>query len=374
MTTTRKPKTPFHQRIVIGVEIETYSINVSDHKIGRRLSRPRPGLSESGERFSRDASIGSEYNSRPYTTVRESLFLLKAGLRKYLRGLYRSREEDTDYRVPLFVGGWTNRFAGTHMHISVANRKLSKKEATALSWHIHDQLPFFIAIGANSPIWDQQVTGKASNRFLRGSATYFTPVRRGDLTSVDTRELVYSPGRKTKPGTLEIRVFDSNLPEYVVANLCLVKAVCLRWLKGEAAANRMSHADYLLARQEAATKGMKAKLPWKREWIPAKDYMDRFLWEHREEFDAMDIPEEIYEVLRLLKRGYNGARLIHDAVAIAKKEHPQTWQRRFAKRYRSGLGHLLSGNTLQDFSKELLTPFPSTDRVWLGRKRGSIDE
>ncbi|WNM56961.1 glutamate-cysteine ligase family protein [Candidatus Nitrospira allomarina] len=367
-------QTPFHQRIVIGVEIEAYSINVTDHKIGRRLSKPRPGLSESGERFTRDASIGSEYNSRPFTTIRESLFLLKAGLRKYLRGLYRSREDEQDYRVPLFVGGWTNRFAGTHLHISVANRKLTKQEATALSWHLHDQLPLLIATGANSPIWDKKVTGKASNRFLRGNATYFTPTKRGDLTSVDTRELVYSKGRKTKPPTLEIRVFDSNIPEFVVANLCLVKAVCLRWLRGEAAANRMSHADYLLARTEAATKGMKARLPWKREWMPAPDYLDQFLWEHREEFDAMDIPEEIYEVLRLLKRRYNGARLIHDAVALAIREHPQTWQRRFAKRYRSGLGHLLSGNTLQDFAAELEVPFPSTERVWLGRKRASIDE
>jgi hypothetical protein len=374
MVLTKSKRLPLHQRIVIGVEIEAYSINVSDHKIGRRLSRPRPGLSESGERFSRDASIGSEYNSRPFSTVREALFLLKAGLRKYLRGLYRSREEDQDYRIPLFVGGWTNRFAGSHLHISIANRKLTKQEAAALSWHIHDQLPFFIAIGANSPIWDKQVTNKASNRFLRGSATYFTPTRRGVLTSVDTHELVFSPGRKTKPATLEIRVFDSNLPEFVVANLCLVKAVCLRWLKGESAANRINHSDYLLARTEAATKGMKAKLPWKREWISVKEYLDRFLWEHREEFDAMDIPEEIYEVLRLLKRGYNGSRLIHDAVALSVKEHPQTWQRRFARRYRTGLAHLLSGNTLQDFSEELLTPFPSTDRVWLGRKRGSIDE
>ncbi|MDX1411409.1 MAG: hypothetical protein R3351_04590, partial [Nitrospirales bacterium] len=59
-------KIPINKRIVLGVEIEAYSINVADHKIGRRLSRPRPGLSESGERFTRDASIGSEYNSRPF--------------------------------------------------------------------------------------------------------------------------------------------------------------------------------------------------------------------------------------------------------------------------------------------------------------------
>ena len=364
----------FHKRIVIGVEIEAYSISANDHQITRRLSRPRRGLSEAGERFSRDASIGSEYNSRPFTTVRESLFLLKAGLRKYLRGLYRTRDGDPEYRIPLLVGGWTNRFAGTHLHISVQGKRLTHKTASALSWHLHDQLPFFIAVGANSPVWGRRLTAKASNRFLRGSDTYFVSTRKGRLTSVDTKELVYSPGRKTKPATLEMRVLDSNIPEFVVANLCFAKAVCLRWLRGDGAANRMNHADYLRARSEAATAGMRAKLPWKGVWLPVSDYMDRFLWEHRDEFDEMDIPEEIYEVIRLLKRGYNGSRIVHDAVALTKSEHPQTWERRFAKRYGAGLEHLLSGNTLRHFCEELKVPLPNTDRVWLGRKRGSIDE
>lgn len=365
---------PFHKRIVIGVEIEAYSISVSDYQITRRLSRPRPGLSEAGERFSRDASIGSEYNSRPFSTIREALFLLKAGLRKYLRGLYRTRDKDLEYRVPLLVGGWTNRFAGTHLHISVAGKRLDEETAASLSWHVHDQLPLLIAVGANSPVWGRRITGKASNRFLRGSDAHFMVTRRNRLTSVSTRELVFSRGRKTKPATLEIRVLDSNIPEFVVASLCLTKAVCLRWLRGEGAANRMTHADYVRARHEAAVHGMRAKLPWKRAWIAVPEYLDRFLWEHRDEFEAMDIPDEMFEVFRLLKRGYNGSRILHDAALVAKKEHPQTWQRRFAKRYREGLAHLLSGNSLRDFAHELKVPLPRTDRVWLGRKRGSIDE
>jgi len=365
---------PIHQRIIIGVEIEAYSINVADHKIGRRLSKPRPGLSESGERFTRDASIGSEYNSRPYSTVREAFFLLKAGLRKYLRGLYRTRKNEQDYRVPFLVGGWTNRFAGTHLHISLANRTLSTQEACALSWHLHDQIPFLIAIGANSPVWDKHITGKASNRFLRGNQAYFAITKRGHLTSIDTQEIVYSRGRKTKPATLEIRVLDSNIPEFVVASLCLVKAVCLRWMKGVKAANRISHAEYQQARLDAASRGMRCKLLWGKDWLGVPDYLDRFLWEHREEFDDMDIPDDVFEVFRLVKRGYNGARIIHDAALLARREHPQTWQRRFAKQYRSGLMHLLSGNTLHDFAEELQVPLPNTDRVWLGRKRGSIDE
>ncbi len=360
--------TEFHKRIIIGVEIEAYSIDTADYQIGRRLSKPRPGLSEAGERFTRDASIGSEYNSRPFVTVREALFLLKAGLRKYLRGLYRSREEDQDHRIPLLVGGWTNRFAGAHLHLSVAGRKLNHEKAASLAWHLHDQLPFLIAIGANSPVWGKKITGKASNRFLRGSEAYFTVTRRGRLTSVDTRELVYSPGRKTKPPTLEIRVMDTNIPEFIVAALCVSKAVALRWLKGKAAANRMKHADYLKARLDAASRGVRCKLPWNGEWLSASEYLDRFLWEHREELEHMDIPDEIYEVFRLLKRGYNGARIVHDAALLARHEHPQTWQRRFGKRYTHGLQQLLSGNHLRDFAHALKVTLPNTDRVWLGRK------
>ena len=42
----------------------------------------------------RDTSIGSEYVSRPFHTVREALFLLKSGLRKYLRDNYRGEVDD----------------------------------------------------------------------------------------------------------------------------------------------------------------------------------------------------------------------------------------------------------------------------------------
>lgn len=364
----------FHKRVVIGAEIEAYSIDMADYQIGRRLSRPRPGLSEFGERFTRDTSIGSEYNSRPFETVREAFFLLKSGLRKYIRSLYRSRDEGQDFRVPLLVGGWTNRFAGTHLHLSLAGQTLSLREATSLAYHIHDYIPFLIAIGANSPIWNKAITTRASNRLLRGSPTYFTVTKRGKLTSEDYYEMVFNPGRKTKPPTLELRILDSNIPEFVVTSLCVVKAVSLRWLQRKPACNRINHTTYVEGRQEAGLHGMRCKLPWKDDWLPAHEYLDRFLWEHREELDMMDIPEDIYEVLRLLKRRVNGARLIHDAAVQARAEHPQTWRRRFAKRYSQGLEQLLSGNSIHDFATSLNVSLPDTERVWLGRRTASIDE
>ncbi|MBI4249825.1 MAG: hypothetical protein HY611_10015 [Elusimicrobia bacterium] len=364
----------FHTRILVGAEIEAYSISAADYGIGRRLSRPRPGLSESGERFTRDSSIGSEYNSRPFATVRESLFLLKSGLRKYLRRFYRGKVPKHHRRFPLLVGGWTNRFAGTHLHISVAARRLDHRQARSLAWHIHDHIPLLVAIGANSPVWRKRLTGRASVRLLRGSRKYFTPVRRGRLGADENCEIVFSPGRKSKPPTLEIRVLDSNLPEFIVASICVVKAVALRWLRRKAAANRVRHQDYLHARLDAGFRGLKCRLPWNGKWLTVSKYIDRFVWEHREELEEMDVPGEVYETLRLIKRGYNGARILHDAVALAQAEHPQTWQRRFAKRYSRGLERLLSGDSLWDFSKALGVPLPDTESTWLGRKGASIDE
>lgn len=364
----------FQKRVVIGVEIEAYSIGAGDYQIGRRLSRPRPGVSENGERFARDSSIGSEYNSRPFETIRESLFLLKTGLRKYLRNLYRGQEEKPRHNVPLLVGGWTNRFAGTHLHLSIAEEELSRQRARQLANHLHDHIPLLIAMGANSPVWDKKLTARASNRLLRGTDAYFTPIAYGELPVKDTCELVYSAGRKTKPATLELRVLDSNLPEFIVAAVCVAKAVALGWLRGRRPYRQFPlHDDYLAARIAAGAQGMKCKLAWEGEPLPARKYLDRFIWEYREEFAEMDVPPEVYDVFKLLKRGYNGARIIHDAAVAARHEHPQTWQRRFAKRYSEGLEDLLSGNSLISFAETLAVKLPALESVYLGRKGASVD-
>jgi hypothetical protein len=108
----------------------------------------------------------------------------------------------------------------------------------------------------------------------------------------------------------------------------------------------------------AASKGMRAKLPWKGELKPARTVLQRFLREYREELDAMDLPEEIWDTFELLGKGYNGSRIITEAIQAAKREHVQTWQRRFAKRYSEGLERLLNGNSLRDFAHALHVELP----------------
>ena len=357
-----------HRTVIAGLELEAYSIRLPDYTIGRQLVPPRRGTSEKGERFTRDSTIGTEYNSRPFATIREGYFLLRGGLRKYGSRRYRSRKRSAAGHELLLVGGWTDRFAGAHIHLSLADRELTKAMAKKLAWHVHDHIPFLIAMGANSPVWANQITDVASNRIVRATRKYFRPTVRGDLYQRMYDEMLFSRARKTKPGTLELRVLDSNLPEFVLAATCILKAVAMNWIAGRAAANRICAVDYLTARQDAAEKGVRAKLSWNGEWVTVPRYLDLFIWAHRHFLDEMDIPEEIWSAIRLVKRRINGSTLIGKASRLACEQHPRTWQRHFAERYVQGLNELLSGNTLSDFAEKLRVELPDLDSVWLGRR------
>lgn len=354
--------------MVAGVEIESYTISLPEYDITRELAFPRKGVGERGEHFRRDWSIGTEYNSRPFKTIREGLFLVKAGLRKYSHHHYRSKNDSQRGKQLLLVGGWRDRFAGAHIHLSIAGQTLDKADARHLAGHIHDHIPFLIAMGANSPVWAEELTNLASNRIVKASKIYFKPIRRGELTMRSMDEMLFNRSRVTKPPTLEVRVLDANVPEYLLAAVCVVKAVALAWLAGKKSEQRIPHAAYLRARNAAAERGMKAVLDWNGSPIPATKYLDRFLWTYREELDMMDIPHELWSVFKLLKRGWNGSALLHAAARAAYNEHPQTWQRRFAKRYVKALDALLAGNSILDFTRHLDVETPDLDSVWLGRR------
>ena len=357
-----------HRTVIAGIELEAYSIRLPDYTIGRQLVPPRRGTSEKGERFARDSTIGTEYNSRPFATIREGFFLLRSGLRKYGSTRYRTRRRSVSGRELLLVGGWTNRFAGAHIHLSLADRDMTKAMARKLAWHVHDHIPFLIALGANSPVWANRITDVASNRIVRATRKYFRPIARGELYQRMYDEMLFSRARKRKPGTLELRVLDANLPEFLLAGTSILKAITLNWLAGQAAANRTPGADYLKARKNAAEKGVKAKLCWNGEWVTVPRYLDLFVWAHRHFLDEMDIPEEIWNGIKLVKRRINGSILIGLAARIAREQHPRTWERHFAERYVQGLDELLSGNTLFDFAERLHVELPDLDSVWLGRR------
>src|SRR3972149_5278405 len=97
-------KKNYHKKIILGVELESYTIDVPANAISRKKAKHRKGIGEKGERFTRDWSIGTEYNSKPFATIREGFFLLKAGLRKYNTRLYRTLSRSKLSR-PAFLAG-----------------------------------------------------------------------------------------------------------------------------------------------------------------------------------------------------------------------------------------------------------------------------
>lgn len=363
----KKLTVDFHKRIVSGIELEGYTILTPSFRVSRKMAFYRKGTAEKGERFTRDSSIGTEYNSRPFSTVREGYFLLKAGLRKYNTSLYRSKSPERKGRQVFLVGGWRDRFAGTHIHLSVEGMKLARADAVKLAEHLHDHIPLLVAITANSPVWAGKITQHASNRVLKGTKSYFRPITRKGLTSREFDEMLYSRGRRTKPPTLEIRAMDSNIPEFTMAALCVAKAAALGWLRGRKVTNKISYYRYLRGRVDAARHGMRARLNWNGEWIDTTEYLNRFVWAYREELKAMDIPYEIWTTLKLLKKGHNGASLLLKAAEEAYNEHPQTWQQRFARRYAAAIQTLLSGNSIEDFIRGLGIRVPKTGGTSLGR-------
>jgi gamma-glutamyl:cysteine ligase YbdK (ATP-grasp superfamily) len=338
-----KKRGKFHRKVILGIELEGYTILTPQYVVSRKIARHRKGTGEKGERFTRDWSIGTEYNGRPFSTLREGFFLLKTGLRKYNTELYRSKKKSAHGRQIFLVGGWNDRFAGAHIHISLADRKLTLHEAKRIADYLHDHLPLVIAVAANSPVWADKITGFASNRVLKGSKKYFRPIARRGLSSREFDEMTFSRERASKPATLEIRVMDSNIPEFVITSACIIKALVLAYLRRKKITNILTPYRYLRSRTEAARNGMNARLCWNDEWLSAPEYLDRFVWMYRKEIKEMDIPYEIWTSLKMLKKGVGGADMLRNASEKAYKVHPQTWERRFAKRYTRAIQQVLSG-------------------------------
>ncbi len=350
----------------MGVELETYSIALPEYRICRELHFPKRSIVEKGERFTRDVSIGSEYNSKVFFTIREAFFLLKSSLRKYT--LFNNPENSDDRFVIFPTGSWTDRFAGTHVHLAFGKRKLRYEDAKDLALRIHDHIPFLIALAGNSPVHREKITPCSSNRLLRGSNQYCQATKRDMLYKYPYREMTFNRGGKKKPPTLEIRVCDSSAPEYIAAVLCISLAIALRWKARRQSHNQSTHANYLKARDQAVRRGHQARLVWNNHWMSVSDYTDIFFRKYEEELDKMDVPDEVLRVFKYLKKGWNQAEVIRRASMICWKRHRPTWQRQFARKYSLAIKELLDGNSYQRFAVRLGVKLPAIKRTWLGRR------
>lgn len=359
---------PHKQRLDIsmGVELETYSIALPENRICRTLQFPKRSSIEKGEKFTRDWSIGSEYNSKVFYNVREAFFLLKTGLRKYTE--FGQVDDSAERSVIFPVGGWIDRFAGSHIHLGRGKKHFEYRDAKGLANCLHDHIPFLIALTANSPVWREKITPYASNRLLLGSEKYCKMTRRGTLYKHHFRELTYNRRSTKKTPTLELRICDSSVPEYLIAALCLCCAVALRWRKKKTPLNQSTPLNYLRARQQAIRYGTKARLSWMNHWMDVSQYTDLFFRKYEEELDQMDIPDEVLAVFKYLKKGWNQADVLRAAAKKYQDKHRPTWQRQFAKRYAVAIQKLLNGNSFEQFAATLGIRLPNIERAWIGRK------
>ncbi len=350
----------------LGVELETYSIDIRENRISRELHFPKRSVVEKGERFTRDDSIGSEFNSKPFRNLREALFLLKNSLRKYTQ--FRETNGETHELTIFPVGGWIDRFAGSHVHIGLGKNGIEYDQAKSLAKCLHDHLPFLMVLSGNSPVWREKITDKNSNRLFLGTKKYFKITKRGRLFKDHFREINFNKGNSKKPPTLEIRILDSSLPEYLIACLCVCFAITRRWMKRRPALNQSTHANYLESRHQAIHFGVNAKLSWANHWMNVPKYVDLFFRKYEEELRELDIPEDIIKIFKYLKKNVNQAELIRKAALKCQRRHHPTWQIQFAKKYAPAIEELLDGNTFATFAGRLGIKLPSIERTWLGKR------
>ncbi len=354
-------------KISLGAEVEAYTINLSDHTISRNFRLPHKGVVERDESYHRDRSIGIEYASRPFNSIRESMFGIKNGLRKSLVK-YREGQKASKYTM-FFTGAWRDRFAATHFHVGLGEEGIEFPEALRISRHLHGHLPLLIALLANSPVYEERITTLDSNRFIYGGEKFFAPLKFGEIDREYREEMTYNRSPKKRTPTLEIRPCDANLPEYIVAGLALIKAASMASLSRRHVCNKNRYDIHLLSRSNAARYGPAAILYWNNRPLRADTYLDRFFKEYGGFLSKMEIPAEVIEVFKLFQQGWNGAGILRRACQRHRKTHPRVWSKYFAKEYARAVNLSLAGETVSTFARELGLRPPSTSGVKLGNSR-----
>ncbi len=349
----------------MGVEVEFFTIDMPGSRITRKIVKPPKHVTEKGEKFTRDISAGTEYDSMIFYTIREAFFLLKTSLRKFILKHYRYSRQAKIASIA-FIGGWRDRFAGAHFHIALGTSGIQKRQAAKLARHIHDHIPFLIVLCANSPVWRGKITKFASNRLLLGGDEYCYAIKRDILDRDHYKEISYNYARKSKQPTLELRVCDSNIPEYLCATLVILKAITLASINGKRATNLCTHENYMRARESAIKEGVDATLFWKDKKVSVPKYVNLLFRHYRKEIEQMDIPDEIFEVFRLLKLGVNGSEIIRRSCQYLRRNYGGAWKTYFGKKYTKAIEKLLDGETLEVFAKELDVKLPDTGEVKLG--------
>ncbi|NHI93555.1 MAG: hypothetical protein EAX96_13795 [Candidatus Lokiarchaeota archaeon] len=362
--------------LTLGIEVESYSIDLESLEFKSMAPiYPKNGSIEKGEGYIYDKTIGSEYNSPVFTSLNEAFFRIKIGLRKYFVDL----EESETKRIALIASyGKINETAGIHYHVGPERGKALEEEvADYVTPYIHQQIPFIIAITANSPIINGSITDIASNRMLFNGESMCSALNRTTLEGMSGfshfDEINMTSKRVDKPPTLEVRVADSNIPEYIIAGLFIVHIVVNAAIKGKPLWNLKYYRqkNYEAERMDAARRGAKASIRFNKALLPIPKYIDAFFNFYHDEIEESNMSEDVLTIFRLAKNGWVMADIVREAWKKIKKEDPSKndlmLSKIFAAKYLNAQQRNLNGENVKTFAKLLGVKLPYLNDVKLGK-------
>jgi hypothetical protein len=359
-----------------GVEIESYLIK-DDIILEKAYVLPIEDVIEPGEAFTDDMTIGNEYISPVFDDINEGLFLLKNGLRKYRVFL----EERAEHQIGLF-GTWLSDPAGTHMHVALGEEGIKKEIARELMVYIHDYLPLIIALCVNSPVFPSRVkqrprlTSHPSNRLLNYASEHCKSISKEEIREMRSNhwvEINYNAlkARTDKPPTIEIRLPDSNIPEFIIAGVEVLRVLTIACLSGKESPNQLSFQNYQKAKRSAIRYGVRGQLYWDNYKVKTSTYIDKFFDEFSEEIEKEDPIDEILDIFRLAKLGWTNADIMAESINYIRSVYSSkkfNWRKQFLRQYTEALAALLDGNRLGDYANLLYVDLPEVDDVLLGRE------
>jgi len=363
-----------YPNMTMGIEVESFSIDLESLEF--KSLAPiyiKEGL-EKGEKYFYDKTIGSEYNSPVFTSLNEAFFRIKTGLRKYFINL----GEDEMKRIALIASySNTDNTAGIHYHVAPEEEVLSDDEADRIAPYIHQQIPFLIAITANSPILDGKITDLASNRMIYNGESMCAALNREHLEGLagfsHFDEINLTAKREDKPPTLEVRVADSNIPEYIIAGLFIVSIAVNSAIKGEKLWNlkHYNQREYEAERMVAANFGAKAEFKFNKARLTIPKYIDAFFNFFKDEIEESNVSEDVLTVFKLAKKGWVMADIVRESWNKIKKEDPDKSEdivsKIFAAKYIQAQERNLDGENIKTFAKLLGVQLPRLNEVKLGK-------
>ncbi|HEX8787851.1 MAG TPA: YbdK family carboxylate-amine ligase [Telluria sp.] len=266
--------------------------------------------------------------------------------RIYPKERYFASERKFGYLAKLFT------VFGMHVHIGAG----SADEAMRLCAWLTQRAPLFIALSANSPCWQGEVSGFCSSRSNVVGAFPMSGILPFEIRTWDEfrahfdqlaghgivnsiKDFYWDVRPKPEYGTIELRVLDTPLkPVYAAAMACYARELCLEW------ADQPGHWP---------TNGSRELYTWNR-FNAARDGVDGS-WIDPETGTAMPIAEAVHaDLARLRKRtrdpGFDKACRVIDQ--LMKEGGQARWLR----------AHLEAGGGMNDLARMASEMFENADK------------